>query len=268
MYFYVQVIQREVYYENNALFVREENLISSNYSNASKLPKSVELDNKYAVVTYQANPWTSTIEGGISRVFKEGSYDTDLYYYPGEEKYYPRLVHKYKVTEGYGEDEILFNVQTKFAISKYKIYLNDLNIIEDTLDSEILYLDSTPFQFSFWLKKSRNKDSLPIEIFDENNNKITGAINFSGEPFETKNVIIKLEPDLSLLGDIDIITSDSWLDFSVDYAKNTLSIVCSLNDTGNVRNGIILGFCRESYFECHNLFLLKLFLSCLVLPVL
>lgn len=239
LYFYVQVIQREIYYENNALFVREENLISSNYSNASKLPKSVELDNKYAVVTYQANPWTSTIEGGISRVFKEGSYDTDLYYYPGEEKYYPRLVHKYKVTEGYGEDEILFNVQTKFAISKYKIYLNDLNIIEDTLDSEILYLDSTPFQFSFWLKKSRNKDSLPIEIFDENNNKITGAINFSGEPFETKNVIIKLEPDLSLLGDIDIITSDSWLDFSVDYAKNTLSIVCSLNDTGNVRNGII-----------------------------
>lgn len=237
-YFYVQIIQREIYYRNNTIYISDEYLISSNYDNINKVPKSIKLDNKYTTVTYQADPWTSTVEGGISRVFKEGSYDTDLYYYPGEEQYYPRLVHRYKVTEGYGEDELVFNIQTRFAISRYKKYLNTIDDT-DNLDSEILYLNNTPFQFSFWLKKSGNENSLPIEILDEDNNKVSGAINFSGEPFETKNVIIKLGSDLKLLEDIDIITSDSWLDFSVDYVKNVLSIVCRINDTGNVRNGVI-----------------------------
>lgn len=237
-YFYVKIIQREIFYTNNIPYIGSEYLISTNYSSIDKIPRSISLENKYTTVTYQVDPWTSTIENGINRVFS--SYSTDLYYYPGEADYFPRLIHKYKVSSGYGDDELIFNIQTKLAISRYKKYLY---ITDDTdnLDSEILHLNTTPFLFSFWLRKVENKNTLPIYLYDpENNSPISGAIVFNGESFETKKVLVKFtDSDLNLLNDVDIVSSDKWISFSVDYVENILSITCRGNTTGEVRNGVI-----------------------------
>ena len=63
---------------------------------------------------------------------------------------------------------------------------------------------------------------------------------FNGESFETKRVLVKFtDPDLNLLNDVDIVSSDKWISFSVDYIENILSITCRGNTTGEVRNGVI-----------------------------
>lgn len=242
-YFYVKIIQKEVIYDDNYFpQLSDEYLISSNYSNISMISNSERIINKkYTTVTYHADPWTSPIENGITRVFREGSYDTDLYYYPGIADYYPRLIHRYRVSSGYGDDDLIFNIQTKFAISRYKKYLHLVDDTTDNLDSDILYLDTTPLQFSFWLIKVGNKIALPIELYEEGGEKIYREILFNGGSFEeTKRILVKFTvPGLDLLNGIDIITSDNWIDFSLDYVNNIINVTCDVNTTGKERNGVI-----------------------------
>ena len=237
-YFYVQILQKEVEFKNGLVVWGSETLISNSNNTIPKTLKSMAQD-YYTVVTYEADPWTTNVKDGLDLVFKPGSYDTDLLY-KYDSDFYPRLIHRYNISDDFGGNELLFNVIVRLSINRYKKYLYKVADDTNNIITEVQSFDTTPFVYSFWLKKTKTDNNIPIKLCDSNKEEVK-QINFLGFVDESKIVYIESEYPGFDLKDVEITSSDNWLKVEPYYnkANEYVLITTDVNTTGKTRNGVI-----------------------------
>lgn len=238
-YYIVHILQREIIYNGDLVELGEEVIINSNYNKVSNLQRSVR--NKYAIVTYEANDWVEK-EGSLSKVFKPGTYDTDLFYSNDLEDY-PRLIHRYDISENYSNNKLEFEITTKFKIDRYKKYPYREDNITDNIISDPLDFNTTPFIYQFYIKKDTVERELPVEFILPENSE-TNSITFNGT-FETKSIYIKVLNNNFSIDDIEFNCSETWLDISLNKVDKLLVLNARCNNTSEVREGFINIFAKE-----------------------
>ena len=252
-YFYVQIIQKEflLSQDDHQIIPGEEVTINHSYtkyidkidqntppSSTPGVPGGSIKLSSYAVVTYQADQWSSSTTD-LNYILKPG-FDTDLYYSDSKSssdlvKDYPRLVHKYNVIEEYKDDYFEFNTIVRFSIDNYKKFLYKLNDQTNVISS-ILSLETTPFVYLFYIKKKENKSILPFTVYKYNElGELVEAdsIHFSNDVTDTeKQLVVKFNIPGMYLKDLDVISDSDWIKLSINNANNTVLVTRKIDGNG------------------------------------